>query len=251
MAPSSRGTPDVPVDVVVAARAGDARALDLLVAQSLPLVYNVVGRALDGHPDTDDVVQESVLRVVSGIGSLEQEQSFRSWLVAITVRQVRDWMRRSRYERAHLAELVAADVERDPAGDFVTTTIDQLLLEGQRRRIAEATRWLDPQDRDVLALWWLEASGELTRTELARSLDVERRHAAVRVQRMRERLSTGLAIVAALETAPPCAGLDDAARRWDGTPSPMWRKRLARHVRGCPRCAGALDRTAAPERLLA
>ncbi|MBD5787566.1 sigma-70 family RNA polymerase sigma factor [Cellulosimicrobium terreum] len=251
MAPSTRGTPDVPVDVVVAARAGDAEALDRLVAQSLPLVYNVVGRALDGHPDTDDVVQESVLRVVRGIGSLEQEQSFRSWMLAITVRQVRDWMRHRRVERAHLTGLAAAELTPDPAADFVTATVDQLFLDGERRRLAEATRWLDPQDRDVLALWWLEASGGLTRVELARSLGVDRRHAAVRVQRMRERLATGLAIVAALESAPRCPGLVDAARRWDGIPAPLWRKRLSRHVRGCASCSRTLDGGADAERLLA
>ncbi|CAM5228953.1 hypothetical protein SCALM49S_02770 [Streptomyces californicus] len=44
--------------LVLAARNGDRAAGERLAAQYLPLVYNVVGRALNGHPDVDDVVQE-------------------------------------------------------------------------------------------------------------------------------------------------------------------------------------------------
>ncbi len=42
-------------------------------------------------------------------------------------------------------------------------TILRLGLSGQRREVAEATRWLDEDDRELLALWWQEAAGELTR----------------------------------------------------------------------------------------
>ncbi|NEE18040.1 RNA polymerase, partial [Streptomyces sp. SID7499] len=47
--------------LVIAARQGDRAAGERLAAQYLPLVYNVVGRALNGHPDVDDVVQETML----------------------------------------------------------------------------------------------------------------------------------------------------------------------------------------------
>ncbi|MEV6739913.1 hypothetical protein AB0N14_24415 [Streptomyces sp. NPDC051104] len=42
---------------IAAAQACDRHALDELVAGWLPLVYNIVGRALNGHADVDDVVQ--------------------------------------------------------------------------------------------------------------------------------------------------------------------------------------------------
>ena len=71
---------------VVAAQRGDQRALDALLAESLPLVYNVVGRALARHADVDDVVQDTMLRAVNGLPGLRQPESFRSWLVAIAVR---------------------------------------------------------------------------------------------------------------------------------------------------------------------
>src|SRR5436305_5608148 len=79
---------------VVAAQAGRQTALDTLIAGYLPLVYNIVGRALHGHADVDDVVQETMLRVVDGLSGLRDPGSFRSWLVAIAMHQVRDRHRR-------------------------------------------------------------------------------------------------------------------------------------------------------------
>ncbi len=59
------------VDLLVrAAQEGDAEARERLVAEHLPLLYNVVGWALGGHADVDDVVQESVLRALGGLGGL-------------------------------------------------------------------------------------------------------------------------------------------------------------------------------------
>src|SRR5580693_10348529 len=88
MRTSSEDEPDVAT--VVAAQRGDRSALNELASAYLPLVYNVVGRAMNGHPDVDDVVQETMLRAVRGIGEVRDPGAFRSWLVAIAVRQVHD-----------------------------------------------------------------------------------------------------------------------------------------------------------------
>src|SRR5277367_3692795 len=82
--------PDPDAELVIAAQHGDRGALDDLLARYLPLIYNIVGRALDGHADTDDVVQETMFRAVRGIGDVRDPAAFRSWLVAVAVRQVRD-----------------------------------------------------------------------------------------------------------------------------------------------------------------
>src|ERR1051326_3210323 len=80
----------VDVETVVAARSGDKQALEELVGKSLPLIYNIVGRALNGTPDVDDVVQETVLQIVGSLGQLRDADSFRSWMIAIALRKVRD-----------------------------------------------------------------------------------------------------------------------------------------------------------------
>ncbi|MFG3033870.1 RNA polymerase sigma factor [Streptomyces sp. NPDC048253] len=224
------------------AQAGDRRALDELVAGWLPLVYNVVGRALNGHADVDDVVQETMLRAVGNLGSLRDPDSFRSWLVAIAMRQIRDRARRRTPQR--LDEGVPAG----EAADFAELTVLRLQLEGQRREVAEAARWLDDEDRQLLSLWWLEVAGELTRRELAAAVGISRQHAAVRVQRVKERLEVSRGIVRALDGA--CPDLRELTARWNGRPDSVWRKRLARHIRGCGYCGDTRESVVPAERLL-
>ncbi|MFG3254834.1 sigma-70 family RNA polymerase sigma factor [Streptomyces sp. NPDC048172] len=221
-------------DVVAAARDGDRTARERLAAEYLPLVYNVVGRALDGHADVDDVVQETMLRALDGLGDLRDLTRFRSWLIAIAMNQVRTRWSARRQQPAPLAEL---GEHTDPATDFADLTILRLQLSGQRREVAEATRWLDDDDRDVLSLWWLESSGELTRAELAEALGLPNQHATVRVHRVKQQLALSRAVVRALAAEPRCPELASLTDRWDGVPSPLWRKRIARHVRDCGQCA--------------
>jgi len=232
---------------VVAARDGDPAAVDRLVAGYLPLVYTIVGRSLDGHADVDDVVQDVMLRVLRNLGDLREPESFRSWLVAITVRQVRE---RYRARRGAPDALLPDDI-RDPGADFTDLAITRLELSGQRRETAEATRWLDEENRELLSLWWLEASGELTRDEIVAATDVTRQHAAVRIQRMKGQLETARVVVRALAATPPCGDLQTLLSEWDGRPGALWRKRIARHTRDCRQCSPAWSGLVAAERLLA
>ncbi|MEU1848608.1 sigma-70 family RNA polymerase sigma factor [Streptomyces sp. NPDC019990] len=223
------------VAVVTAARAGDRQASEQLIRDCLPFVYNIVGRALDGHSDVDDVVQETMMRVLDGLPGLEQPDRFRSWLVAITVRQIRDRWRRGR-TRLTAEPLEENAHEPDPQADFSDLMILRLALSGQRREAVEATRWLEDEEREVLSLWWMESAGELTRRELSAACGLTPQHAAVRIQRVKERLETARTVVRAVTASPRCPALAAVLASWDGRPSALWRKRLARHVRDCPQC---------------
>lgn len=234
--------------LVTAARSGDPQAQDALVGAYLPLVYNVVGRALNGSVDVDDVVQETMLRALDALGGLRTPESFRSWLVAIAMNQVRTHWENRRFTPG--AVEVAKDVA-DPGADFVDLTMVRLQLSGQRQETARATRWLEPDDRGLLSLWWLECAGELTRSEVAAALEVSPEHAAVRVQRMKAQLEAARVVVRALDARPPCGELRGVLASWDARPSALWRKRIARHARGCAQCSGLWSGLMPAEGLLA
>ncbi|MFE2039904.1 sigma-70 family RNA polymerase sigma factor [Streptomyces sp. NPDC059477] len=239
--------------LVRAAQQGDQRARQELIAQYLPLVYNIVGRALNGHADVDDVVQETMIRALNSLGSLREPDRFRSWLVAITMNRIRGHVHAHRTApvvQDSLHETYEAYDVPDPGADFVDLAILRLGLAGQRREVAEASRWLDDDDRALLSLWWLEAAGRLSRAEVAAALELSPRHTAVRVQRMKAQLESSRVVVRALATVPRCVLLDDAVAHWDGVPSALWRKRLVRHTRDCTVCGGLGQGLAPAEGLL-
>ncbi|MEV4945685.1 sigma-70 family RNA polymerase sigma factor [Streptomyces sp. NPDC053755] len=237
-------------DLVRAAQSGDLWAQDQLVAAYLPLVYNIVGRAMNGHHDVDDVVQETMLRALDGLAGLRSPDGFRSWLVAIAVNRVRThWHAQQTGLRPGVLD-EARDVAQ-PGADFVDLTLVRLNLSGQRRETAEATRWLEPDDRALLSLWWLECAGELTRHEVADALGLSTQHTAVRVQRMKTQLDAARVVVRALSARPLCPTLGYEIGGWDGHPSALWRKRIARHARGCAHCAGLWSGLVPAEGLLA
>jgi RNA polymerase sigma factor (sigma-70 family) len=228
----------VPADRVIAAQHGDRDAMQQLIVDHLTMLYNVAGRALDGHTDADDAVQETLLRVIENIGSLREPARFSGWILAILQRQIAERLRRRRTVAARTSDLDTAVHVADPGADFADVAILRLGLSGQRRQAAQAACWLDPTDRLVLSLWWLEVAGTITRTDLVTALGATPGHAAVRITRMREQFELSRAIVAALDTDPRCPQLADLADSWNGQPNSVWRKRLGRHLRHCAVCAG-------------
>jgi RNA polymerase sigma factor (sigma-70 family) len=233
--------------LVSSAAAGDPVALERLVSDYLPLVYNIVGRALPVAADVDDVVQETMLRVVRGLPALRDHRAFRSWLVAVAMNQVRDHVRAYQGRPRPLEE---APELADPGADFADLTLTELGLSGQRREVAMATAWLDDDDRELLSLWWLVEAGHLTRGELVGALRLEPHHVTVRIARMKAQLEISRAVVRALCAAPMCLELSDLAMHWHGRPEPLWRKRFARHTRQCPTCASLATDFVPAERLL-
>ncbi|WP_433388929.1 sigma-70 family RNA polymerase sigma factor [Micromonospora sp. KLBMP9576] len=234
--------------VVDAARRGDQAATDELVSHYLPLVYNIVGRALNRSADVDDVVQETMLSVVRGLAGVRDPRLFRSWLVAVTMNEVRAYQR-----HRHTTPAPPEDIDHlvDPGSDFADLTLTRLGLSDQRREVALATRWLDDDHRHLLSLWWLVEAGHLSRADLADAVQLNPHHVTVRVARMKAQLDTARLVVRALVARPGCAGLLDTAADWDGRPAPVWRKRLARHIRTCPHCPHVTSDLVPAERLLA
>jgi RNA polymerase sigma factor (sigma-70 family) len=230
------------------AQAGHTDALEELLAEHLPLVYNIIGRALAGHPDVDDVVQDTMLRAIRGLPGLREPERFRSWLISIAYRQIQLYLRSRRTTQQRRAPAPVDLALAEP--DFADEAAAEIVVADQRRELIEAARWLDDGDRRLLGLWWQEASGELTRSELASALEVQPKHAAVRVQRMKAQLDAARGVVRALRARPRCAELTEQLRRWNGVADPLWRKRLTRHVRGCPACEPRRHGLVTPEELL-
>ncbi|MEU3372867.1 sigma-70 family RNA polymerase sigma factor [Streptomyces sp. NPDC006660] len=239
------------VRLVVAAQRGDQRARDELVSAYLPLLYNIVGRALSGHADVDDVVQETLLRAVRDLPALRSPESFRSWLVSITLRQINTYWQRQRVLADRTTLLDEALPVPDGAAPLEDATILRLRMSDERGQAVEAGRWLDAEHRVLLSLWWQECAGLLSRQDIADATGSSVAHTGVRLHRMREQLDLTRTIVAALAAEPRCAGLDATVSGWDGSRTSVWRKRIGRHIRDCATCTGTADERVPADLLLA
>lgn len=236
--------------IVAAAQTGDRQALDDVVRAAMPIVYTLARRALLDDSVVDDVVQDVLVRAVRELPSLRSPDSFRSWLVAIALRQIGTQQERDRTAAGRAAPLDDLTADQIAAGNVEDVALTRLELTRQRRQVVRASQWMEDDDRTLLSLWWLETAGVLSRIELADALGVSVAHAGVRVQRMREQLAIGRAVVEALDRRPRCPDLEGVARGWDGDPGSIWRKRFARHVRSCPVCGAQEAGRVATERLL-
>lgn len=124
---------------VVAAQAGDRRALEALLDARLPFVYTIVRRALSGSPEVDDVVQETMLRALRELPRLNHPESFRAWLAAITIRQISTHQHRWSRQTARTAAL--DEVPQDEAAlavQFEDATVLNLQVADQRGQLVRA-----------------------------------------------------------------------------------------------------------------
>ncbi|MET7697586.1 sigma-70 family RNA polymerase sigma factor [Streptomyces sp. NPDC005485] len=228
-------------DLVNAARSGDTDAQAALFHEYLPLIYNVIGRGLHGHPDVDDVVQETMLRALRALPRLREPERFRSWIVAIAIRQMHDYGRRQKASSVRHLALTDADDIPDSSADVAELTVDRQTLARAGSDLLEAGRWLSDDQRREMALWWQEAAGQLSRQQVAEAMNLSVPHTAVRLQRMKAKLQLAVGVLAAWRARPRCPEL--GALTDGGPPAPGARvlAKLGRHVTDCPRCQAAVS----------
>jgi len=106
------------------ATAGDREAFDRLASAGLPKLRAVVRRMV-GHPDdTDDLVQETLLRAWNARSTFRGDAGFSTWLCAIGTRAAIDHLRRRKRWRP-MAQVAYANacLEREDLGMEVGTTL--------------------------------------------------------------------------------------------------------------------------------
>jgi RNA polymerase sigma-70 factor (ECF subfamily) len=103
---------------------GDREAFDELIRANLPRLRAVVRRMV-GHPDeTDDLVQESLLRAWNARGSFRGDAAFATWLCAIGTRVAIDHLRtRKRWRPRAQVAYANACMQRDELAEEVGTTL--------------------------------------------------------------------------------------------------------------------------------
>jgi RNA polymerase sigma factor (sigma-70 family) len=151
-------------ELLCRARAGDRVALDQLVRQLTPLVWNVArARGLDKE-SASDVVQATWLAFLENLHAIRSPMAVAAWLVTVTRNQAQ--RSRSAARRVEFVEPNDLSLEPDPVAGFETAVADR----EQYRCLWENLRELPPTCQELLRI--LAFTGHTSRRQVLEVFDM-------------------------------------------------------------------------------
>jgi RNA polymerase sigma-70 factor (ECF subfamily) len=91
-----------------------------LIAPHLKPLLRIIQATIGGHPDVEDIVQQTALKALTHLEQFRFEASFRTWLIQIGLNEARQWRRKSASSRflaldfPTLAQFPATDESHSP-----------------------------------------------------------------------------------------------------------------------------------------
>jgi RNA polymerase sigma-70 factor, ECF subfamily len=145
-------------ELVDAARAGDARAFDLLVERHQKAVFRLCYRLVQNADDAADLTQDALLRAFRSLRSFRGDSAFGTWLYRIALNACRSFRSSRRQAHEELTESSA-----------VTTADVTLRLEQDERArtVRDAVARLPERQRATLVL---KIYHEMTHEQIAKVL---------------------------------------------------------------------------------
>jgi RNA polymerase sigma-70 factor (ECF subfamily) len=133
------------------AKAGDRPALNALLEAHLATIYRFVSMKMGaGHPELDDIVQETLIGASTSIRGLRGETNpqVAGWLLSIARHKVADHLR-ARYSHPHESLDGATGAQFADPGLPVD---EQVMAIHRGDQVREAMRLLTPEQEEVLTL---------------------------------------------------------------------------------------------------
>jgi RNA polymerase sigma-70 factor (ECF subfamily) len=229
-----------------AARTGDPKALDKLLAASQARIYRFGMKMCRNPEDASDVLQETMIAIARTIRDFRGASSASTWMYTIARSFCIKKRRRSKFAPTHMQSLSGddahevvqvADPSRGPEEEVVGRHIDAAL--------ELAIRGLEPMYREVLILRDVEG---LTAPEVAEVTGLRVEAVKSRLHRARLTVRSKLAPMLGIsdETGPTTGAtcpdvLMMFSRHTEGEISPDMCKDMELHLSTCPKCRGACN----------
>ena len=181
--------------LVQRAIAGDANALELLVAPNLSRLYRVAFTILRNKEDAEDALQEGLCKAYLRLGSFQGRSSFSTWLTRIVINTALMALRRQRRQGIHLEysldeilhdqeawpERSAVDHRPDP--ERICAVVELTAL------IKEQILKLPVSERNVFLYYAIKGHSIM---ESSRAFDIPEATLKSRILRTRRKLARGL-----------------------------------------------------------
>lgn len=152
-------------ELVASAARGDVEAFGALFDRYAREVYRLACSMGHGGGDAEDLMQDTFLAALEGIGRYEGRSSFKTWLLGILFRQSRQ---RIRYSRRRETEVFD---EHEVSGSRTPMEARAAIGHDCRLDVHAMLRTLSPEHRAVVVLRELEG---LSYEEIATTLEIPR-----------------------------------------------------------------------------
>jgi RNA polymerase sigma-70 factor, ECF subfamily len=161
-------SPDENYSLIVASKEGDYKSLTKLIDLYSSTVHSVIYSIVNNKELTEDLAQETYLKMINGLENYEFRAPFKSWLLRISVNLCRDHIRRKKVRKI-VQPFTEYDnnIDESQFWDTVQNPGEDLLKKERRHHIHNAISKL-PQDlKEVLILRDIQ---EFSYEEIAESL---------------------------------------------------------------------------------
>ncbi len=205
---------------------GDQGALGEIYQRYADRVHDLCFAMLRSPDDAADAFQDTFLVASQKLDGLRNTERLRPWLYSVARNQCHARI------RSRKRTIPDADAGADVGVEIDMTT--GITRDELSELMSEAKLGLSARDQEVLDLHMRHG---LEGDDLAEVLDVSTESAYKLVQRVRSRVERSLgSLLVARHGRAGCPDLTELLTDWDGTFSPLMRKRVARHVDSCDLC---------------
>ncbi|MGE5323199.1 MAG: sigma-70 family RNA polymerase sigma factor [Actinomycetota bacterium] len=250
--------------LIAECKAGKRERFETLVSPHLQSIKLISYSILKNSHDTDDVVQETILKAYLHLDQLRAGESFKAWLLRIAGNEAR---MRIRKDRRHLYSSVEQDINEKPfqPRQFVewrNIPSEDLQRDEVRTALTAALACLEDGYREVFVLRDVQ---HLSAAEAGRVLGISEGAVNTRLHRarlqMREHLTPFFKAPRPMSMTMPLKMMLLMGKTWmrktiscrhvtnqlssyiDGELTPEMRNKIEEHLRLCDRCSVVLDTT--------
>ena len=138
--------------LIIQCKAGDKKALELLIKRWNPKIMSYATRNIKNHQGAQDVAQEVWLAAIRSIHRLKDESKIGSWLLGITHNKSMDWIKKN--------------PSTSPPSEKIYSSIDRQDEDQRSAILNQALLKLSMDQRNVLSLFYTEGYSLLEISEI-------------------------------------------------------------------------------------
>lgn len=169
-----KSTNDDLENLVQSAKNGDEQAMTRLVTIHKALVFTIVLRMTNDHAASQDLTQETFIKVFMNMKKVKNAQHFRPWMCTIARNVTRDYFRKSKRRRTISLE----EVKNVQGHSNLAVTRRRMIIQDALAKLAE-------RDRMLLTLAYYEG---FSLGEVAEVMKMTTSNVKISIHRARKRL---------------------------------------------------------------